>query len=118
MKKVARFALDQQGKNPGVGLDLEKVKPFELVYKDDFEYIDCKQDYMLEHADLHGKNKFSYDVGQVYNVSILHYADLVPSEDQEQMTQEVCFKFCRTIPGMGFFGLKGGYDCYCTPFYQ
>lgn len=34
------------------------------------------------------------------------------------MTHDVCFKFCRTIPDMSFFGLTHGHDCYCMPFYK
>merc|ERR1719272_1013138 len=34
------------------------------------------------------------------------------------MTPEVCFKFCRTVPNMGFFGILNGRTCYCTPYYQ
>merc|ERR1719387_1525387 len=33
------------------------------------------------------------------------------------MTPKVCFEFCRTVPGMLFFGLIYGRECYCTPYF-
>merc|ERR1719331_1788930 len=33
------------------------------------------------------------------------------------MTPKACFNFCRTVPGMLFFGLIYGRECYCTPFF-
>jgi len=38
--------------------------------------------------------------------------------DRESITPEVCFKFCRTIEDMGFFGIRNGNQCYCTPYYK
>jgi len=31
---------------------------------------------------------------------------------------DVCFKFCRSVPDMAFFGITRGRTCYCTPYYK
>eukprot|EP00929_Paragymnodinium_shiwhaense_P066503 TRINITY_DN3336_c0_g1_i3.p1 TRINITY_DN3336_c0_g1~~TRINITY_DN3336_c0_g1_i3.p1 ORF type:complete len:3781 (+),score=899.34 TRINITY_DN3336_c0_g1_i3:54-11396(+) len=46
------------------------------------------------------------------------YSEIVPKEDQEPMTVEVCYRFCNNVTGVQYFGLKGGRDCYCTPFFH
>jgi len=51
-------------------------------------------------------------------VSIVHYSETVSRMDQEDMTHQVCFEFCRTVPDMMFFGIHNGRDCYCTPYYK
>jgi len=51
-------------------------------------------------------------------VSIVHYGAYVAKEDREEMTHEVCFSFCRTVPDMNFFGIKNGRECYCMTYYQ
>lgn len=88
------------------------------VLKDGYYLVDCVKDYMFEHADRFGNNKASYKPEQVANVSIVHYSSQVAREDRESMSHQVCFRFCRTIPDMGFFGLTNGRDCYCTPYYK
>jgi len=56
--------------------------------------------------------------GKISGVSIVHYSVVVASENCEKMSHDVCFKFCRTIPEMYFFGIKNGNDCYCAPYYK
>jgi len=105
-----------QGENvPGAGIDA--FEPFQTVLKDGFLLVNCVKDYMYDHGDKFGDNRHSYKLGPVSNVSIVHYADVVAKEDQEDMTQKVCFEFCRTVPNMGFFGIVNGRGCYCTPYF-
>jgi len=99
---------------PGAGM--AKIEPFKATLKDGFFEVDCVKDYLHEHGDKHGGNKFSYELST--NVSIVHYSDHVAKEDQQQMSRKVCFDFCRTIPDMPFFGLANGRDCYCAPYYK
>jgi len=73
---------------------------------------------MYYRGDKFGDNKHDYKLGPVSDVSIVHYADHVKKEDQVEMTQKVCFEFCRTVPNMGFFGIVNGRGCYCTPYFQ
>ena len=40
-----------------------------------------------------------------------------PDRPKVSMTPKACFNFCRTVPGMLFFGLIYGRDCYCTPYF-
>jgi len=103
---------------PGVGIDMSAIKPYATVYKDNFRYVTCAKDNMFHHGDLHGNGKDSYNIGENYNVSIVHYSEVVAKEDQKAMTHEVCFRFCRTLEHMHFFGIYGGRDCYCTPFFD
>jgi len=103
---------------PGAGMTPEALEPFKTVLKDGFYQVDCINDYMLEHGDKFGNNKFSYELGDVSNVSIVRYSDTVPKEDQEPMSHDTCFAFCRTVPDMMFFGIANGRDCYCTPYYK
>jgi hypothetical protein len=102
---------------PGAGMEPGAIEPFSQVLKDGYYEVACVKDYMHEHGDKFGDGKFAYELGDVSNVSIVNYDAHVPSEDREPMTQDVCFKFCRTVPNMGFFGLIHGRDCYCTPYY-
>jgi hypothetical protein len=97
-------------------MDLESIAPYERVYKDDFKFMVCAKDALFETHDKYGDGKFSYE--DHYNISIIHYTDMIPPEDQETMTQKVCYDFCRTIPEMGFFGIIHGRDCYCAPFIE
>jgi len=46
------------------------------------------------------------------------YEDAVAKEDREPMTPELCFRFCKDVIGVMFFGLIGGDRCYCTPFFD
>jgi len=101
---------------PGAGVDA--FKPFKTVLKDGFMEVDCVKDYMYYRGDKFGDNKHDYKLGPVSNVSIVHYAAHVAKEDQVEMTQKVCFEFCRTVPNMGFFGVVNGRGCYCTPYFK
>merc|ERR1719267_132584 len=101
---------------PGAGVD--KFKAYRTVLKDGFLEVDCVKDYMYYRGDKFGDKKHDYKLGPVSNVSIVHYEDHVAKEDQVEMTQKVCFEFCRTVPNMGFFGIVNGRGCYCTPYFQ
>merc|ERR1719171_3257471 len=103
---------------PGAGMEPEKIEPFARVLKDGFYEVDCIKDYMYAHGDAFGFNKHEYKLKDFSNVSIVHYKDIVPSEDQKAMSQETCFEFCRTVPDMLFFGLLAGRECYCMPYYK
>jgi len=100
---------------PGAGVD--KFTPFKTVLKDGFLEVDCVKDYMYYRGDKFGDNKHDYKLGPVSGVSIVHYEAHVKKEDQVDMTQKVCFEFCRTVPNMGFFGIVNGRGCYCTPYF-
>jgi hypothetical protein len=113
--KHGAVALLQHNNVPGAGID--KFKPFETVLKDGFLEVDCVKDYMYYRGDKFGDNKHDYKLGPVSNVSIVHYDAFVAKEDQVEMTQKVCFEFCRTVPNMGFFGIVNGRGCYCTPYF-
>jgi len=102
---------------PGAGLDTG-VKPYAKVLKDGYYFAECTQDYMYQYGDKFGNNKPSYELSKISNVSIVHYEQMVPSEDREEMTHAVCFGLCRTIPDMLFFGIKNGNKCYCAPYYK
>merc|ERR1719161_3140557 len=73
---------------------------------------------MYAHGDAAGPNKHEYEIGSSSGVSIVHYSMLVPKEDQQAMSAEICFEFCRTVPDMTFFGLTAGRECYCEPYYK
>jgi hypothetical protein len=105
-------------KNPGAGMHPDDIEPFETVLKDGYAMADCVKDRMYVHGDKHGNGKFEYKMGDIANVSIVHYTEIVPKEDQEEMSHGVCFEFCRTVPEMGFFGINNGRDCYCAPYYD
>jgi len=109
----------QGNKNPGYpGAGLEPFTPYEVVLKDGFMPIDCVKDKLFLHGDKFGDGKFSYNMENISNVSIVHYTEIVPKEDRKPMTQKVCFEFCRTVPDMSFFGIIMGRDCYCAPFFK
>jgi hypothetical protein len=110
-RRNRRFSLLEY---PGAGLDLSG--PFEEVLKDGYFSVDCMKDYMYEFGDKHGNNKFQYNQANISGVSIVHYGEVIPRENHEKMTHDVCFRFCRTIPEMMFFGIKNGNDCYCAPY--
>jgi len=103
---------------PGAGMDPDALEPFSKVLKDGFYEVACIKDMLFTHGDKFHDNKHEYNLGDIANVSIVHYDSLVPKEDREPMTSEVCFDFCRTIPDMGFFGLQNGRMCYCAPYYK
>jgi len=113
-----RWSLAQVTKTPGAGVNPAAIDPYSTVLKDGYMYVDCVKDMLYTSGDKFGDNKYSYKLEDVANVSIVHYSAYVPKEDRELMTHDVCFKFCRTIPHMGFFGLINGRDCYCTPYYK
>lgn len=96
----------------------EDIEPFQMVTKDGFLMTACVKDAMLEHGDKFGNNKFKYKFESTSNVSVVHYAEIIPKEDRKQMTIDRCFDFCRTVPNMVYFGLHAGRDCYCTPYYK
>jgi len=112
------WSLAQFEKTPGAGVDPASITPYSTVLKDGYMYVSCVKDMLYASGDKFGDNKYSYNLGDVANVSIVHYSAFVPKEDRELMTHDVCFKFCRTIPHMGFFGIFNGRDCYCTPYYK
>jgi len=103
---------------PGAGMHPEDIEPFQMVTKDGFLMTACVKDAMLEHGDKFGNNKFKYKFESTSNVSVVHYAEIIPKEDRKQMTIDRCFDFCRTVPNMVYFGLHAGRDCYCTPYYK
>jgi len=112
-RRKRRFSLLEY---PGAGLNLSG--PFEEVLKDGYFSVDCMKDYMYEFGDKYGNNKFKYNQANISGVSIVHYGEVIPRENREKMTHDVCFRFCRTIPDMMFFGIKNGNDCYCAPYYK
>jgi len=103
---------------PGAGMEPNLIVPFETVLKDSFFKVDCVADFMFTHGDKFGDAKHEYLLAGVANVSIVHYDAHVAKEDRQEMTHEVCFSFCRTVPDMNYFGIKNGRDCYCMTFYQ
>jgi hypothetical protein len=115
--KVHGLALTQET-NPGAGMHPESIEPYKIVTKDGYMHVDCIKDQLFEYGDKFGKNKHSYNVHDTYNVSIVRYTDIVAKEDREEMSPTVCFRFCRSVPDMEFFGLIHGRDCYCSPFYK
>jgi len=99
--------------------EVNGLEPMLNVYKDGFWSVGCFMDKMFANYDKYGDNKDRYHKDAQYvNVSIAGYKELVLKEKQEKMTPRVCFQFCRTIEGMSFFGITGGNDCYCMPYYQ
>lgn len=103
---------------PGAGMVPDDIQPFQTVTKDGFLMTECVKDAMLEHGDKFGNNRHSYKMEDVANVSIVHYAEIIPKEDREKMSIDLCFDFCRTVPNMVYFGLNAGRDCYCMPYYK
>jgi len=95
----------------------EEVTPFVKVFKDGFSLTGCFKDKMYDFGDMYGGNKDQYKEAHV-NVSIVKYTEVVLKEKQVPMTPKKCYEFCRTVPDMLFFGVKGGRDCYCMPFYN
>jgi len=94
-------------------------EPFVKVLKDGFFEVGCYNDGMLEHSDKFGGNKDKYgSSAQMVNVSIAKYRELVLDSEEEAMTPRVCYEFCRTLPGMVFFGISNGNECYCEPYFK
>jgi len=95
----------------------EEVDPFVKVFKDGWSLTGCFKDQMHEFGDMYGDNKDQFRHAST-NVSIVKYKEVVLKEKQVAMTPKKCYEFCRTVPDMVFFGITGGRDCYCMPFYQ
>eukprot|EP00972_Heterocapsa_arctica_P020274 2991641-Heterocapsa_arctica.AAC.1 len=57
-------------------------------------------------------------MGDISNVSVVHYTEVMYKEDREVMTHDVCFSFCCSVPDMGLFGIQNDRDGYCTPYYK
>jgi len=115
IKRRGTSSFLQQLNVPGAGID--NVEPFDMVLNDGFLKVNCIKDYMYYHGDKFGDNKHDYKLSRVSRVSIVHYDAYVPKEDRNQITPQVCFEFCRTVPNMGFFGIVNGRSCYCTPYF-
>lgn len=110
-------ATDGAARNPGAGMDLEAIEPYDQVYKDGFWHVGCYYDTLRVFGDKHsgqGQARYKTTAG----VSIIWYNEMVADEDRDSMTPEVCFDFCATVPDMHFFGLVHGRDCYCGPYYD
>jgi hypothetical protein len=106
--------------NPGAGTDPSNITVGDsaTILKDGYYAVDCVKDYMFEYGDKFGDHKHKYKLGTVSDVSVVHYNAHVSRQDRQPMTHEVCFRFCRTVKDMLFFGLTNGRECYCTPYYQ
>jgi len=103
---------------PGAGSDKDKIVPMDKAYKDGYTWMGCYFDSMQKFADKHSdQGKHRYAAGWA-DVSVIWYHLMFPKEDLKPMTPKLCYEFCRTIPQMGFFGLKNGRECYCTPYFQ
>lgn len=94
-------------------------EPFVRVLRDGYFEVGCYHDSMAENADKYGNNKDKYgSVAKNANVSIANYNDLVLEMEHKEMTPRICFEFCRTLPSMGFFGIRNGNECYCEPYFS
>jgi hypothetical protein len=100
---------------PGAGMG--EIIPFKTVLKDGFLPFECMTDEMYYHGDKFDDHRHAYTM-ESQNLSIVFYDAVVPKVDQEKMTPDVCFDFCRTVPDMGFFGIHNGRKCYCAPFFK
>jgi hypothetical protein len=118
IQQTPRSLQDPHMALPGAGMHPDVIEPFQMVTKDGFLLTACVKDAMLEHGDKFGNGKHRYKFESTSNVSIVHYSEIIPKEDREKMTINRCFDFCRTVPNMVYFGLQGGRDCYCTPYYK
>lgn len=108
-------------RNPGVGADKSKIQSdvdAMTQHKDGYAYVACVGDSMMVSADKHGDQGSHRYAAGFADVSIAWYHDFTPKEDMEAMSSEVCFGFCSTIEGMGYFGMTAGRECYCTPYYN
>merc|ERR1719498_1901018 len=83
------------------------VNAFDTVLKDGFLGIDCVKDYQYNHG-----------YPNINGSAIVRYDETVAKEDQQEMTPNVCFEFCRMVPKMNFFGIVNGRKCYCAPYYK
>lgn len=117
---------------PGVGADQKLAdnglsehgqvggeEPFVQVLKDGYFEVGCYFDSMLEFGDKYGDDKDKYGSKASHaNVAVAKYADLVLKDEQKQIKPSLCFEFCRTLPGMVFFGIHNGNECYCAPYFD
>jgi len=94
----------------------KEAEPFVRVYKDGYSFSLCAKDSMYDFGDKFGFNKDQFK--DANNVSIVRYEDLVLKEAQQAMSPKTCYEFCRSVPDMVYFGIKGGRHCYCMPYYQ
>lgn len=129
-------APEHEGRNsfakPGVGADQKLAdnglsehgqvsgqEPFVKVLKDGYFEVGCYYDSMLEFGDKYGDDKDKYGSKAKHaNVAVAKYADLVLKDEQKSIKPSICFEFCRTLPGMVFFGIHNGNECYCTPYFS
>jgi hypothetical protein len=114
-KRASFLGAEHKDSNPGAGID--EVVPFETVLKDGYALVRCMKDELYYHADKFHFNKHDYTYSDS-NVSIVHYKAVIPKEDQEEMSPDVCFRFCRTVPNMLSFGILNGRECYCAPWWK
>jgi len=94
----------------------EEVEPLVKVFKDGYSITGCFKDQMYEFADMYGDNADKYRMTS--NISIVKYSEVMLKDAQKAMSPRLCYEFCRTVPDMVYFGITGGRDCYCMPFYQ
>jgi len=92
-------------------------QPHNMVLKDGFWSVGCRLDAMQMQGDKYGDEAQSYEKGLAANTSIVRYDDILDRENQQPMSPDVCFNFCRTVPEMSFFGIVHGRDCYCMHYY-
>jgi len=81
--------------------------------QDGYLPVGCINDGMLKFGD-----KFGNPQNFKHPISISRYDEIVPTNDQEAMTPDVCFKFCRTLEHAKFFGIRNGAECYCAPYFE
>lgn len=111
-QKLADNGLSEHGTVSG-------QEPFVKVLKDGYFEVGCYHDSMLEFGDKFGDDKDKYGSKASYaNVAVAKYADLVLKDEQKSVKPSICFEFCRTLPGMVFFGIHNGNECYCTPYFS
>jgi len=111
-------AVQAPANNDGKDGTVAGEAPHLSVYKDGFWSVGCRLDAMQLEGDKYGDEAQSYDLGRSANTSIVRYTDILDRENQKDMTPQVCFDFCRTVPEMQFFGLVHGRDCYCMHYYR
>eukprot|EP00746_Dinoflagellata_sp_MGD_P002581 gnl/MRDRNA2_/MRDRNA2_105055_c0_seq1.p1 gnl/MRDRNA2_/MRDRNA2_105055_c0~~gnl/MRDRNA2_/MRDRNA2_105055_c0_seq1.p1 ORF type:complete len:715 (+),score=144.01 gnl/MRDRNA2_/MRDRNA2_105055_c0_seq1:168-2312(+) len=91
-------------------------EPYFRVYKDGYSFSLCAKDSMYDFGDKYGFNKDQFK--EANNVSIVRYEEVVLKENQAAMMPRKCYEFCRSVPNMVYFGIRGGSHCYCMPFFK
>lgn len=114
---LTQFGQEYQQRSVMPGAGIGEIIPFKTVLKDGYLPFECMTDEMYYHGDKFDDHRHAYTM-ESQNLSIIFYDAVVPKVDQEKMTPEICFDFCRTVPDMGFFGIHNGRKCYCTPFFK